>query len=158
MKKNDIILIVCVLLVIVIAMFVKGGSNEKKVEGPLTLIGTPGTSEITYSDYAAKVSNNESFVVVLVQTGCSHCQNFEPIVDETATELQIPVYYLNLTNMSSDDQQSLSSSNSYLKKNEWGTPTTLVMSGDTVIDTIAGETRKENLVKFFKKNITLGEE
>ena len=70
-----------------------------------------------------------------------------------ANELGIPVNYLNLTNLSSEESNKLSKSNSYLKKNQWGTPTTLFMVGDKVIDSIGQYVDKDTFVSFVKENI-----
>ena len=77
----------------------------------------------------------------------------EPVVEEVANELGIPVNYLNLTNLSSEESNKLSKSNSYLKKNQWGTPTTLFMVGDKVIDSIGQYVDKDTFVSFVKENI-----
>ena len=76
-----------------------------------------------------------------------------PVVEEVANELGIPVNYLNLTNLSSEESNKLSKSNSYLKKNQWGTPTTLFMVGDKVIDSIGQYVDKDTFVSFVKENI-----
>ena len=52
---------------------------------------------------------------------------------------------------------SLSESNSYLKRNQWGTPTTLVLVGENVVDSLEGETDEEALLEFFEENIVVEE-
>ena len=76
-----------------------------------------------------------------------------PLVEETAKELAIPVYYINTDNLSQDEFTSLNNSNSYLKRNQWGTPTTLLLSGNKVIDSISGYVEKEKFIEFINKNV-----
>ena len=62
-----------------------------------------------------------------------------------------------MSNLNGDEQKALSSSNSYLRKNQWGTPTTLFMYGKTVVDSIGGYVEKDALVEFVKENFVIGE-
>ena len=154
MKKSDLILIGGVLLVILIS-FLAFNVKSEKIEVPVKLEGNPGINEITYSEYEEKINNEETFLVMIVNDGCSYCEMFIPVMTEVANEYSIPVYSLNLANLISDEYNSLSNSNSYLKRERWGTPTTLLMQGKTVIDSIGGYVEKENLVSFVKENIVL---
>ena len=154
MKKSDLILIGGVLLVILIS-FLAFNVKSEKIEVPVKLEGKPGINEITYSEYEEKINNEETFLVMIVNDGCSYCEMFIPVMTEVANEYSIPVYSLNLANLTSDEYNSLSNSNSYLKRERWGTPTTLLMQGKTVIDSIGGYVEKENLVSFVKENIVL---
>ena len=154
MKKSDLILIGGVLLVILIS-FLAFNVKSEKIEVPVKLEGNPGINEITYSEYEEKINNEETFLVMIVNDGCSYCEMFIPVMTEVANEYSIPVYSLNLANLISDEYNSLSNSNSYLKRERWGTPTTLLMQGKTVINSIGGYVEKENLVSFVKENIVL---
>ena len=40
-----------------------------------------------------------------------------------------------------------------MKKGDWGTPTTLVLQGDQVIDTLEGYVEKDELVEFLDENV-----
>ena len=48
--------------------------------------------DITYDEYTKKLENNESFVLLLYQTGCSHSESFEPILNNIITEERVFVY------------------------------------------------------------------
>lgn len=154
MKKSDLILIGGVLLVILVS-FLAFNVKSEKIEIPVKLEGNTGINEITYSEYEEKINNEETFLVMIVNDGCSYCEMFIPVMTEVATEYNIPVYSLNLADLTGDEYNSLSNSNSYLKRKQWGTPTTLLMQGKTVIDSISGYKEKENVVSFIEKNIVL---
>jgi len=54
--------------------------------------------------------------------------------------------------------EKIETTNSYLKKNSrWGTPTTLFMLGDRVLDTIGGYVDKESVISFIKDRVVMGE-
>ncbi len=153
-KKSDIILIGGVVLVILISLLAFNGNSEK-IEVPVKLEGEPGVNTIAYAEYEDKINNEKPFLVMIVNDGCSYCEMFIPIMTEVAEEYNFPVYSLNLANLTTDEQISLSNSNSYLKRERWGTPTTLLMQGKTVIDSIGGYIEKDALIEFVQKNIVL---
>lgn len=153
-KKSDLVLIGGVILVILISLLAFNG-NKEEIEVPVTLEGEPGINEITYAEYEDKIDSGKPFIVMIVNDGCSYCKMFVPVMTEVAEEYSIPVYSLNLAILTSDEYNSLSNSNSYLKRNEWGTPTTLLMQGKTVIDSIGGYVEKATLIEFMKKNVKL---
>lgn len=158
MKKNDLILIGVVLLIGLIALFSdKGTKIYDDVEYPLTLTGTAGLHQITYDDYKSYVSSNEPFIVILERTGCTYCIQYMPIVEEVANEKSIPIYYIDTDTLTNEEFNELSSTNNYLKRNEWGTPTTLFMLGDRVLDTIGGLVEKEEILSFLDGKVIMGE-
>lgn len=153
-KKSDLVLIGGVILVILISLLAFNG-NKEEIEVPVTLEGEPGINEITYAEYEDKIDSGKPFIVMIVNDGCSYCKMFVPVMTEVAEEYSIPVYSLNLAILTSGEYNSLSNSNSYLKRNEWGTPTTLLMQGKTVIDSIGGYVEKATLIEFMEKNVKL---
>ena len=154
-KQKDIILILLVVVLLIVACIVTSTKKESKVdiELPVAVEGEAGTKTISYTEYEDLMNSNKPFLMVIIQDGCGYCEMYEPVVEEVANELGIPVNYLNLTNLSSEERNKLSKSNSYLKKNQWGTPTTLFMVGDKVIDSIGQYVEKDDFVSFVKENI-----
>lgn len=154
-KQKDIILILLVVVLLIVACIVTSTKKESKVniELPVAVEGEAGTKTISYTEYEELMNSNKPFLMVIIQDGCGYCEMYEPVVEEVANELGIPVNYLNLTNLSSEESSKLSKSNSYLKKNQWGTPTTLFMVGDKVIDSIGQYVEKDDFVSFVKENI-----
>jgi thioredoxin len=154
-KQKDIILILLVVVLLIVACIVTSTKKESKVniELPVAVEGEAGTKTISYTEYEELMNSNKPFLMVIIQDGCGYCEMYEPVVEEVANELGIPVNYLNLTNLSSEESNKLSKSNSYLKKNQWGTPTTLFMVGDKVIDSIGQYVEKDDFVSFVKENI-----
>lgn len=158
MKKSDFILIGLVLVIIVVAIFsTRGTKAEEDIEYPLTLTGEVGLNQITYSDYKKMVEDGDAFVVVIERAGCGYCQMYMPILEEYVKEKQIAVTYIDTDTLTEDEFNELSTTNKYLKKNNWGTPTTLFMLGDRVIDVIGGYVEKDSIDNFFKDRVVMGE-
>ena len=154
-KQKDLILILLVVVLLVVALFVTMKKTPKlDIELSITLQGEVGFTDITYSEYEEKMNAKEPFLVVIVRDGCGYCEMYEPIVEEVANEYRLPIYYINMTNLNNDEYTALGTSNSYFKKNQgkWGTPTTLFMYGNSVIDSIPGYVDKDEFVKFVKEN------
>ena len=155
-KQKDLILVLLVVVLLVMALVLTGEKKEKlNIELPIALTGEAGFTEITYSEYEEKLNTEAPFVVVIVRDGCSFCDDYKPVVSEVADEYNLPIYFINLSNLTSEENSALSSSNSYLKKEQWGTPTTLFMYGDTVVDSIGGFVEKEQFVDFAKENFVV---
>lgn len=158
MKKSDFILIGLVLVIIAVAIFsTRGTKVEDEIEYPLTLTGEVGLNQITYNDYKKMVEDGDAFVVVIERTGCGYCQMYMPILEEYVKEKQIAVTYIDTDTLTEEEFNELSTTNKYLKKNKWGTPTTLFMLGDRVIDVIGGYVEKDAIDNFFKDRVVMGE-
>ena len=158
MKKSDFILIGVVLIIIVAACFSsKGNIVLEDVEYPLTLVGEKGLHQVTYDEYKTMVDNGDAFIIIIERTGCSYCTMYMPIVKEVADEKKIPIYYIDTDTLSSDEMNLLSTTNNYLKKNQWGTPTTLFMLGSRVLDNIDGYVQKESVLSFLDGKVVMGE-
>jgi len=158
MKKSDLILIGVVLIIVVLAMFSsKGTKAYEEVEYPLSLVGEVGLHQINFEEYSTFVENNEAFIVIIERAGCSYCIQYMPIVSDVANEKNIPIYYIDTDTLSSEELNELSTTNSYLKKNNWGTPTTLFMLGDRVLDSLPGYVEKETLLEFIDGKVVVGE-
>ena len=158
MKKTDFILIGVVLIIVVIGIVSSRGTAKlDEVEYPLTLSGEVGLHEITYDEYEKKVSDGDAFIVIIERTGCSYCQQYMPLVEEVANEKKIAITYINTDNLSQEDMTKLSTTNKYLKRNEWGTPTTLFMLGDRVLDSIGGYVEKDSIEAFLDGKVVFGD-
>lgn len=150
MKKSDFILIGVVVLVVVLSLFTsKGNEKLEEVNYPLTLVGEAGLQQISYDQYNEFVDNGDAFIVVIERAGCGYCVQYMPIVEEVAKEKNIPLYYIDTDTMTSEELNELSTKNDYLRKNpKWGTPTTLFMLGDRVLDSIGGYVEKDSVLSF----------
>ncbi len=146
MKKHlvDVILIVAAVAVVIIGIV--GFANNSSKENYLV--------ELNYSQYEDMIKSGEKFAFIVESANCSHCKSFMPVVKKFVNKNSIYVYYIDLTTLSDTEYQSLLSSNSFFKENSdnWGTPTTMIMTGDQVSDTLVGESTETDFEAFLKEN------
>lgn len=158
MKKSDIALIVGVLLVIILSIFAFS-SKKDNIERPVVLSDNfAEVKDIKYADYKNMLEEGKTFVILIVREGCTYCEQFAPIVKEVVEEKKIPIYSIDIATLEENEVEEFQKSNSYLKNKEWGTPTTLVLKGSEVVDSLSGYTEKDKFVKFLDKNVKLPEE
>lgn len=160
MNKKDILLIVGVVLIVIAAFFAMDSTSANpEIEVPLALSKNEvGAIKIDYNTYESKIENNENFIIVIERTGCSFCEKYMPVLETVTNKLEIAIYYIDTADLTQDEYQKLGESNSYLKRERWGTPTTLLLSGKTVIDSIGGYVEEKTLTEFVEKNIILTKE
>ncbi|MDO5569352.1 MAG: thioredoxin family protein [bacterium] len=152
MKKNDIILIGVVVLLIIISFFAFGNKKELTATTGLTDAAV-GINTIEYSTYEEILNDSQNnHIVYIGSASCSYCTKFQPIIEEVAEEYNLVVYYIDISTLTSSNKSKLSTSNSYLKDNEWGTPTTLILLGNEVVDVLSGYVEEDELVSFFSDN------
>ena len=157
-RQKDIILVLLVVVLLVVGLILTSNKKPKlDIELPIALNGDAGYTEITYDQYNEKLNSEEAFLVVIVRDGCGYCEMYEPIVTEVADEYKLPIFYINLAHLTDEEKDSLSQSNSYLKRNKWGTPTTLFMYGSNVVDSISGYVEKDTFISFVKENFKVEE-
>lgn len=75
---------------------------------------------ITATDLENKIKNKETFILVVSQTGCPHCEQYLPELNRTLKEVDLTASVINLTNLNSEEVAIL---NKYV--NVSGTPATI---------------------------------
>lgn len=103
---------------------------------------------ITMSTLKEKLENKDSFVLILSQDGCSHCEAYLKTVDKVISKYNVTIYDLNLSKLNNAQKNELSSLFSIS-----GTPTTVfITEGEekTSLNRIVGELEKEKLIDKLK--------
>lgn len=101
--------------------------------------------EIDYDTYSKKIANKETFILLIFQTGCQHCESFEPKLNEVIKYYNIKVYSLNRANLS-EKESAILENKTYVT----GTPT-LVHFIDGKFDPknkIVGNKEIKDILKF----------
>lgn len=100
-------------LFLVLVVFLVGCNQEKKEE-PSRI------SEIDYYTLNQKIENEDSFILEVVQTGCSNCTAFSPKFEKVLEKYDLNAFSLNLSDLGTDD------ANAFLDKYKVdGTPTVM---------------------------------
>ena len=110
-------------------------------------------AEITYEQYKCLYDSGNPFVLVLEQTSCGYCQQFNPIIGEYTEKNNLPIYVIQIDTLSDSDRSALTNSLSYFNENDsWGTPLTLAIKDKKVVSEIGGYTDDaSNLDELYKK-------
>lgn len=105
------------------------------------------TIELTYDEYETKIKNKDSFVLLMWQTGCSHCISFEPTLNKIISYYNLEIYSINLANIT-DDEYSKIENKTYIT----GTPTTVVFKdGVTQTKKLIGDRDTETVLEFLAR-------
>lgn len=103
---------------------------------------------ITVSELEGKIKNQDSFVLVISQTGCSHCEQYLPELNRTLKEIDFNAYVLNVTGLNNEEASTL---NNYV--NFSGTPTTIFFhegKESTTLNRIVGYAQKAKIIERLK--------
>ena len=98
-KKKNIIIsaVIIVLTVIICAAIWFIGKDFNKTEYPYI-------HELTFNELESKLNNQDSFVLIITQTGCSHCEAYLPVVQNVSDKYKVDFYVLNRTNISDEER------------------------------------------------------
>lgn len=106
--------------------------------------------EITVSDYLDLYKSTEQSLVLISRPTCQYCKIATPIIENIIYETGVKINYINVDNISNDDNTSLISSDSYFSDG-YGTPLILVVGDNSIKDKIEGLTTKSDYESFFKQ-------
>ncbi len=105
-------------------------------------------TEIDYSKLEEMIDNKESFILEVVQTGCSHCEEFSPRFRAVLKTNDKEAYSLNLYNMTEEEGKKFSE----LTTSVSGTPTVLYFEdGKETSHKINGAVSNEKIEEFLEK-------
>ncbi len=144
-KKKNIILgvLVCILVILVCTLlFVIGKKyNPSKSDYESIL-------NIDLAGFKEKVEKKEKFVLVVTQTGCSHCMAYLPVLEEVGKEYKLTFYDINMTDLSDEDRTEF---NKLVRIS--GTPTTLFYTDGEETSTttrLVGQKTKDKIISRLK--------
>ena len=157
MKKQDYILVGIVALFLIGSFFLTGKKDDKKDTARWTETysktelakGKLNTMDYDYFEALTNVSK-ENTIVYLGSAKCGWCSKFKPILEEIIRENNLEVVYIDLSTVSNEEYNKITKTVG--RDNFSGTPTTLIMNGNKVIDALKGYSEKEETVEFFKTN------
>lgn len=104
--------------------------------------------EIKYSDLEKSLQNKESFILEIVQDGCSNCEAFTPKFNKILKKYDLTAKQINLTNLSEKDKNNLSN-----RYNVSGTPTVIfIEKGEepSISKRIVGNVNEDKVISKLK--------
>ena len=106
---------------------------------------------IDYEKYHELINASENKIIVIAQTGCSYCESAKPVLNALAKEHEMEINWLNISELSEDDQLKVTDSLDAFKE-DFGTPMIMIVKNKKVVDSIQGYENKDKYVTFFKDN------
>lgn len=116
----------------------------------LSACSSGSISEINYSNFQKKIANKETFILEVIQDGCSYCSEFAPKFDKVLSEYEIEAYSLNLTNLADAERKEF---NNNFQIN--GTPCVLFFKDgeeSSILNRINGNQSKDKIIEKLKLN------
>ena len=110
----------------------------------ITLTGC--TRSITYSTFKKNIKNKESMIVEVVQTGCSHCEAFEPKLNKIISYFNLNIYGLNLAELSEEEYAKVKN-----KTFISGTPTMVYIKEGRNSQKLVGDKDESEILEFLTK-------
>ncbi len=107
-----------------------------------TLIETP-PHELT-----RMLNNKETFILVISQAGCSHCQEYVPVLSEALRETKRQAYIVEVDRLDTPQKEEVKKHFSYN-----GTPTTFYVKNGTIDQSLTkvGTESKESIITRINK-------
>ena len=142
MRKNSnlIWIIAIVILVLLLAFLI---INKAISKGNLV--------ELTYDEFVQKIDNEESFVLCISLTTCSHCATYKPKLESVAKDYGIDLYYIDIDKYSEEEQEEFEK---IINFND-STPTTVFLKNGketTASNRINGDVSTSRIIDKLKSN------
>ncbi len=103
--------------------------------------------EIDFATLESKIENKDTFILEVVQTGCSHCEEFSPVFRSVLGKYNLKGYSINLSNLTEEEKDKL-----YEITEVEGTPTVCFFKkgNEEVMNKIVGAVSNKEVVNKLK--------
>lgn len=99
-------------------------------------------------------SSNDTKIIFVGSLTCPHCTAIKPIINSVVKDLNVTVYYLELSTMTDEENNEYYSINEFLKNNN-SIPLVMAVKNNEVIDSFVGEKDSKDVEEFLKKNLNI---
>lgn len=99
-------------------------------------------------------SSNDTKIIFVGSLTCPHCTAIKPVINSVVKDLNVTVYYLELSTMTDEENNEYYSINEFLKNNN-SIPLVMAVKNNEVIDSFAGEKDSKDVEEFLKKNLNI---
>lgn len=123
--------------------------ENKKVEESISNL-----TVINVSKMKELFSSNDTKIIFVGSLTCPHCTAIKPVINSVVKDLNVTVYYLELSTMTDEENNEYYSINEFLKNNN-SIPLVMAVKNNEVIDSFVGEKDSKDVEKFLKKNLNI---
>lgn len=114
---------------------------------------------VDYNKYRSLTRSEETSIIVIGQSTCSHCIAIKPALNSVAEDYNLTINYLNLTELNEDETNKFYESledieyndPDFVKDGSFGTPLTMVVEDGKIVDYISGSRTISQLVRKFRQ-------
>ena len=99
-------------------------------------------------------SSNDTKIIFVGSLTCPHCTAIKPVINSVVKDLNVTVYYLELSTMTDEENNEYYSINELLKNNN-SIPLVMAVKNNEVIDSFVGEKDSKDVEEFLKKNLNI---
>lgn len=99
-------------------------------------------------------SSNDTKIIFVGSLTCPHCTAIKPVINSVVKDLNVTVYYLELSTMTDEENTEYYSINEFLKNNN-SIPLVMAVKNNEVIDSLVGEKDSKDVEEFLKKNLNI---
>lgn len=99
-------------------------------------------------------SSNDTKIIFVGSLTCPHCTAIKPVINSVVKDLNVTVYYLELSTMTDEENKEYYSINEFLKNNN-SIPLVMAVKNNEVIDSFVGEKNSKDVEEFLKKNLNI---
>ncbi len=115
-------------------------------------VESAGFNEVSLDEYLELVKGSDKSIILVARPTCGYCEQFAPVLKEAMEDMNLTINYIDTDKLSEDDWDTFSNSLTYLKEEEWGTPTVLIVQNGESLDVSSGATDLDTIKEFFTKN------
>lgn len=158
----SLIAITVVLVAIFVAILVKGNtitpSTGTEVEESLGEYDVSDFDTLTTTDALAEIKKGETEIVYIGRETCGYCVQFLPILQQAQDEYDYKTIYIDLEQMTSDDQTKLlelDNEEKYIEENFGYTPMVLVFKDGKFSTGWVGYAEYDTFAAFLKEDAGL---
>jgi len=175
-KMKNIIIIVLILIIVFGASFMassvkenntKETNTEENVEAENSVTSDASKAEeeskaikeeeqkeleeINVARYLELKEEDNASVIYIARPTCHYCEIQGPIIKNIAYTYDLTINYLNTDAMEGDEITEFTQSDKMFQEG-FGTPCTIIVKNDKIIDKMEGLTDKESMITFLKNN------
>ena len=99
-------------------------------------------------------SSNDTKIIFVGSLTCPHCTAIKPVINSVVKDLNVTVYYLELSTMTDEENKEYYIINEFLKNNN-SIPLVMAVKNNEVIDSFVGEKDSKDVEEFLKKNLNI---
>lgn len=157
------ITIISLLLSLVILSKVSNGSNTSTNNTGSDSSTDTGTSEeveydtsmfteISVDDFMEMYKENKTYFVYTGRSSCGYCVAFLPFLQQSVSEYDYTLYYLDVDKLSNDDLTEIAELHDDFASTIGGTPMVYVIKNKDVVDINKGYTEYDTYASFLEDN------